>query len=105
MTHLLRAIDVGTKTIFVGDVDQLPSVGPGNVFRDLINSGEVRAVKLDEIFRQEDTSKIIINADYIRKGNHRLEWRRFCFYKEDDDTKIPELGVEHFMLLERPKNS
>jgi len=105
-THLLRAIDVGTKTIFVGDVDQLPSVGPGNVFRDLINSGEVRAVKLDEIFRQEDTSKIIINADYIRKGNHRLEWGDdFVFIREDDDTKIPELIKEHFIKeLERTKD-
>ena len=97
-SHLIKAISVRTKVIFVGDVDQLPSVGPGNVFSDLITSGIVPVVKFDEIFRQKDTSKIIINADLIKKGDYRLEFGKdFEFIREDDDTKIPNIIKEQFL--------
>jgi exodeoxyribonuclease V alpha subunit len=97
-TYLIRAIKPGTKVIFVGDADQLPSVGPGNVFRDMIESGVIPVIKLDEIFRQEDTSKIVINADYIRKGKVSFEWGDdFIFIREDDKTKIPGIIREMYL--------
>lgn len=89
-SKFLKAIDSHTRVIFVGDADQLPSVGAGNVFRDLIDSQKVPVVMLNEIFRQANTSRIIINASMINQGDHRLEWGDdFQFIREDDDSKIP----------------
>ncbi len=68
MYQLLQAIPPGCQVIFVGDVDQLPSVGAGNVLRDLIDSSIIPVVKLDEIFRQERESLIIYNAHRINQG-------------------------------------
>lgn len=68
MNSLLKAINPGTRVVFVGDVDQLPSVGAGNVLKDLINSGCIKIVMLDEIFRQAEESMIIVNAHRINKG-------------------------------------
>ncbi len=68
MNHLLKAIEPGTRLILVGDVDQLPSVGPGKVLQDLINSEMVKTVKLREIFRQAEESLIIVNAHKINNG-------------------------------------
>lgn len=68
MNSLLKAIKLGTRIIIVGDVDQLPSVGPGNVLRDLINSDFINVVRLNEIFRQEKESMIIVNAHKINNG-------------------------------------
>ena len=68
MNNLLKAIDPGTRLILVGDIDQLPSVGPGNVLKDIINSGVIKVVMLDEIFRQAEESMIIVNAHKINKG-------------------------------------
>ncbi|MHB8882673.1 MAG: SF1B family DNA helicase RecD2 [Thermodesulfovibrionales bacterium] len=65
MYHLLRAVPRQAALIFVGDVDQLPSVGPGNVLRDIINSGTVQTIMLREIFRQSGESLIIRNAHRI----------------------------------------
>lgn len=65
---LLRAIPVGVRLVLVGDVNQLPSVGPGNVLKDIINSGEFCVVKLEKIFRQAALSDIVINAHKINKG-------------------------------------
>ena len=70
MKSLLKAIIPGTRVILVGDVDQLPSVGPGNVLRDIIDSGIVKVVKLDQIFRQAQESMIIVNAHRINKGEY-----------------------------------
>jgi exodeoxyribonuclease V alpha subunit len=70
MYHLLKAVKPGTKLIFVGDADQLPSVGPGNVLRDIISSGIIKTVKLNEIFRQDQESAIIINAHRINHGEY-----------------------------------
>lgn len=68
MNNLLKAIGLGTRLIIVGDVDQLPSVGPGNVLRDLIESNCVKVFKLKEIFRQAKESMIIVNAHKINNG-------------------------------------
>lgn len=68
MNSLLKAIKLGTRVIIVGDVDQLPSVGPGNVLRDLINSNFIKVVRLKEIFRQGKESMIILNAHRINNG-------------------------------------
>ncbi|MGI6383597.1 MAG: ATP-dependent RecD-like DNA helicase [Tissierellaceae bacterium] len=72
MNSLLKAINPGTRLILVGDVDQLPSVGAGNVLRDLIESGCIRVVRLDEIFRQAEESMIIVNAHRINKGDYPI---------------------------------
>ncbi|MCE5329643.1 ATP-dependent RecD-like DNA helicase [bacterium] len=68
MKNLIEAIDYNTRVIFVGDVDQLPSVGPGNVLNDLINSKVFKVVRLNKIYRQFGKSKIIYNAHRIRDG-------------------------------------
>jgi exodeoxyribonuclease V alpha subunit len=68
MHHLLRALPGHASLVLVGDVDQLPSVGPGSVLRDLIDSGQVPVVRLTEVFRQAAGSRIIINAHRINQG-------------------------------------
>jgi exodeoxyribonuclease V alpha subunit len=68
MTSLLKAIVAGTRLIIVGDADQLPSVGAGNVLRDIIASGVIPVVRLNEIFRQAKDSYIVTNAHLINKG-------------------------------------
>lgn len=68
MTSLLKAIVAGTRLILVGDVNQLPSVGPGSVLKDIIDSGACNVVKLTKIFRQASESDIIVNAHKINRG-------------------------------------
>lgn len=68
MNHLLKAISVGTRLIMVGDVDQLPSVGPGNVLKDIIDSKMIKVVQLNKIFRQAKESMIVVNAHKINSG-------------------------------------
>ena len=80
MHHLLKAIPRGAALILVGDVDQLPPVGAGNVLKDIIHSGAVPVVTLNEIFRQARTSSIIVNAHKIIKGEMPS-----LAPKEDDD--------------------
>lgn len=70
MNALLRAITVGTRLILVGDVNQLPSVGPGNVLKDIIESNAFHVVKLNKIFRQATESDIIVNAHKINNGEN-----------------------------------
>ncbi|HZF14203.1 MAG TPA: ATP-dependent RecD-like DNA helicase [Thermoanaerobaculia bacterium] len=66
--HLLKAIPNGGRLILVGDVDQLPSVGPGRLLSDLIRSGTIDVVRLSEIFRQAEKSAIVVNAHRINRG-------------------------------------
>jgi len=68
MNHLLKAIACGTRLILVGDVEQLPSVGAGNVLMDIIRSEMIKTVKLSEIFRQAEESMIVVNAHRINRG-------------------------------------
>jgi exodeoxyribonuclease V alpha subunit len=72
MRHLLVALPRGARLVLVGDVDQLPSVGPGNVLRDLIDSGRIRLVRLIEIYRQARESRIIVNAHRVNDGRMPL---------------------------------
>ncbi|MFI3230179.1 MAG: ATP-dependent RecD-like DNA helicase [bacterium] len=70
MRNFLKAVASNTRLILVGDVDQLPSVGPGNVLRDIINSKCIKVVKLEQIFRQAQESTIVMNAHRINKGEY-----------------------------------
>ncbi len=72
MRSLLRAIEPGTRLIMVGDADQLPSVGAGNVLGDILQSGVVPACCLTDIFRQGETSRIVVNAHRINRGEMPL---------------------------------
>ena len=91
MNNLLKAVPQGMRLIIVGDVDQLPSVGPGNVLRDFIESGWLKVIRLKEIFRQAKESMIIVNAHRINAGEMPVINARendFYFIKEDDQGKI-----------------
>lgn len=98
MNYLLNCVYKGTKLILVGDIDQLPSVGPGSVLKDLINSEVINTVKLDKIFRQAAKSKIILNAHrvnngqgFIQKGDEDLEEdtkEDFFFIKQNSTEKM-----------------
>ena len=68
MSCIMKGTYIGTKIVFVGDTDQLPSVGAGNVLKDMINSECIPTVVLDEIFRQAAQSKIIVNSHRVNKG-------------------------------------
>ena len=68
MSSLLKAVKTGTKLILVGDVDQLPSVGAGNVLKDIIQSGIIKVVRITEVFRQARESAIVMNAHRINNG-------------------------------------
>lgn len=70
MSSLLKALKPGCRLVLVGDADQLPSVGPGNVFSDIIRSRTVPTVRLTEIFRQKGDSRIVRNAHMINRGEH-----------------------------------
>ena len=72
MRSLLRAIEPGTRLILVGDADQLPSVGAGNVLGDILSSGAVPCVRLTDIYRQSETSRIVMNAHLINRGEMPL---------------------------------
>ncbi len=91
MNSLLKAIVPGTRLILVGDVDQLPSVGAGNVLEDIIKSGVVKVVKLDEIFRQAEESMIVVNAHRINKGEFPFlneKGKDFYFIRENNPNGI-----------------
>ncbi len=94
---LLKAISVGTRVIFVGDKDQLPSVGAGNVLSDIITSGEVTVCELKQIFRQSCDSKIVINAHKINDGempNLSEKSSDFFYSAESDPQKVIDLIVQ-----------
>ncbi len=98
MYHLLNAVSDMTTLILVGDSNQLPSVGPGNILSDMINSGIIPVIKLNKIFRQSEKSKIIVAAHQINKGefpdlNNKREGDFFFIY-ENDESKISELILE-----------
>lgn len=91
MHALLKAVNVGTRLILVGDVDQLPSVGPGNVLRDIIESECFHVVKLTRIFRQAAQSDIIVNAHRINAGQEVVlgkPSRDFLFIRREDPNAI-----------------
>lgn len=73
MNYILKGLYIGTKLVLVGDINQLPSVGPGNVLKDIINSGAIETVELNEIFRQAAQSQIITNAHKVNNGESFLD--------------------------------
>ena len=85
MYALLKAIIPGTRLVLVGDANQLPSVGPGNVLRDVIASGVVETIELTRIFRQAETSDIVLNAHRINRG----------------EEIVPDKSSRDFMVLRR----
>lgn len=87
MNYLVKAIYKGTKLVLVGDIDQLPSVGPGSVLKDIIESGQVHTITLNQIFRQAAKSKIIVNAHRVNEGESFIGGK----VKE---TKIDEENIE-----------
>lgn len=91
MYNLLRAIKLGTRVILVGDSDQLPSVGAGNVLKDMINSNIINVVKLNEIFRQAQESMIIVNAHKINNGEPlylNTKGKDFFFIRKSTNEEI-----------------
>lgn len=70
MNYLLKAIYKGTKLVLVGDINQLPSVGPGSVLKDIIESEQIHTITLNQIFRQAAKSKIIVNAHRVNEGQN-----------------------------------
>ena len=96
MNYLVKAIYQGSKLVLVGDVDQLPSVGPGNVLADLINSKRIKTIVLNKIFRQAAKSKIIINSHRVNSGETFIKPQEsaeelnqdFFYIKENNQDKI-----------------
>ncbi|SFI07950.1 exodeoxyribonuclease V alpha subunit [Pseudobutyrivibrio sp. OR37] len=91
MYALLKAISPGTRLIIVGDEHQLPSVGPGNVLKDILASGHFASVTLEKIFRQAQESDIVMNAHKIHQGEHvelDNKSKDFFFLKRDDADTI-----------------
>jgi len=95
MNYVVKAIYQGTKLVLVGDVDQLPSVGPGSVLSDIINSGKITTITLDKIFRQAAESKIIINSHRVNRGE--------IFIKKDEAVEN-NLKEDFFYIPEIDQN-
>ncbi len=99
MHHLLKAIPTFATVVLVGDVNQLPSVGAGNVLNDIIASGTVPVVELNEIFRQAKESRIVVNAHKINRGilptfEHHEPGNDFYFIQQEDPEKVLEIILE-----------
>ncbi len=102
MNALLKAIVPGTRLVLVGDVNQLPSVGPGSVLRDIIDSACYEVVLLDEIFRQAKESDIIVNAHRINAGlevEADNQSKDFFFLRRDDADKVINVSLQ--LILEK----
>ena len=97
MYRVITAMPNEATMVLVGDVDQLPSVGAGNVLKDLINSNKIATVKLTKIFRQAEKSHIIVNAHRVNNGDLPVlindKTSDFFFIEENDVSKIPDLVV------------
>jgi exodeoxyribonuclease V alpha subunit len=99
--HLLAAVPPQATLLLVGDADQLPSVGPGTVLRDILESGRVPAVRLTEIFRQAEQSRIVVNAHRVNRGEfpelpgpEERATSDFYFLQEDDPAEVQARLVE-----------
>ena len=97
MNNLLKAVPVGMRLVLVGDIDQLPSVGAGNVLRDVIDSQRIPVVRLVRIFRQAQKSRIVMNAHAINQGRFpdtsNGRDTDFFFMREDDPERAAETIV------------
>ena len=97
MNYLVKALFLGTKVIFVGDPNQLPSVGPGSILKDLIDSGEFATVHLDKIFRQAAKSKIIVNAHNVNNGVNFIGKKDYGEDAENDFFYINESNQDKML--------
>ncbi len=97
MNYLCKAIYNGTKLILVGDTDQLPSVGPGNVLKDVIQSETITTITLNKIFRQAAQSKIVINSHRVNEGEHFIS-------KEEMEAEENNYLEDFFYINETDKN-
>lgn len=105
MRSLLRAIEPGTRLLMVGDADQLPSVGAGNVLGDILASGVVPQVRLTDIFRQDETSRIVMNAHRINHGEMPLlneKGTDFFFERNETATRAAQ-SIVQLATLRLPK--
>ena len=97
-SKLFSSLKEGTKVLLVGDIDQLPSVGPGSVLSELITSKVLPCVTLTKVYRQKGTSRVAVNAAHIREGNHSLEFGDdFIFVEADDQEKAAAAIVNSYM--------
>ncbi len=111
-SHLLEAFADKTRLIMVGDGNQLPPVGPGNVLNDLLKVKQIPSVSLNKIFRQSDESSIIVNAHRIKDGKYPLfdkSKQDFILYEEKNQSNIARriirlISNEHAGIMERFKN-
>ena len=98
MNNLLKAVPDGMRLILVGDIDQLPSVGAGNVLRDIIDSGAVPVIRLTRIFRQAQSSRIVMSAHAVNAGRlpdlSNGRETDFFFLREEDPEKVAESIVD-----------
>nr|HID14517.1 ATP-dependent RecD-like DNA helicase [Anaerolineae bacterium] len=94
--HLLKAVDPAAHILFVGDVDQLPSVGAGDVLRDIIASGRAAVVRLTTIFRQAADSGIVVNAHRVNQGQMPIlnRFDDFYFFSKEDPQEAADLIVD-----------
>ncbi|MDE0022637.1 MAG: ATP-dependent RecD-like DNA helicase [Candidatus Poribacteria bacterium] len=105
MKDLLDAVPAGARLVFVGDVDQLPSVGPGNVLKDVIRSEAAHVVELDQIFRQAQGSLIVTNAHRVNRGDEPEfggNENRDCFFVQADDLDEAESLIVEFCQTRLP---
>ncbi|SNS49370.1 exodeoxyribonuclease V alpha subunit [Anaerovirgula multivorans] len=105
MHSLMKAVSLGTRLILVGDADQLPSVGAGNVLKDIIDSRIVKVVRLNEIFRQAEESMIIVNAHKINHGEYPLlnmKEKDFYFITKNQRGNITKTVIQ--LVKERLPN-
>ena len=102
---LLKAVSVGTRLIMVGDVNQLPSVGPGQVLSDLIRSGAFQTVVLEKIFRQAKESDIVLNAHRIHAGEEPVldNKSKDFFFLERNDTNVIYKHMIQLILEKLPR--
>lgn len=94
MNYLLKALYQGTKLVLVGDSDQLPSVGPGSILKDLIESGKITTIVLNKIFRQAAKSKIILNAHRVNEGES------FLTKEKIEEENLKDLKQDFFYINE-----
>ncbi len=107
MNHLLKAVTENTFLILIGDIDQLPSVGPGNLLKDMIDSEVIPVIRLTHIFRQREKSLIVVNAHLVNQGKYPIlkgkQERDFYFLKEEDPEKAAE-KIIHLCTSRLPRS-
>ena len=97
MNYITKALYMGTKLVLVGDSNQLPSVGPGAILKDLIESGKIPVTNLDKIFRQAAQSKIILNAHRVNRGEPFVSKDELEENTKEDFFYMKELSQEKML--------